>query len=155
MSPALHTKASFAATMDGVAAAAEWLRDVATRERLSDKLSYALELCLEELGTNVARHGRTPGAGGTEPPLTLEISLLVDAHGDAELILEDNARPFDVSRAVGRPIRRPLSEVLPGGLGIQLVRSFSDELLYEPTENGNRVIVKFLRQSEGKSKAAV
>jgi hypothetical protein len=34
-----------------------------------------------------------------------------------------------------------------------LIRSFSNELHYEPIPDGNRVILKFLRQREGETKA--
>lgn len=148
MAVTLLDEARFAGTMDGVSHAAVWLRESAARHQLSDKLAFALEVCLEELGTNVTRHGRIDGQSSTDAsadPLTIDLSLVRDG-SDIELILTDNSRPFDVSQAHGAPIRKPLAEVIPGGLGIQLVRSFSDELLYEPIAGGNRVIVRFLRQ---------
>ena len=53
----------------------------------------------------------------------------------------------DVSRRMLRqrrvmltgPIDGPLAEVEPGGLGIQLIRSFIDDLRYERAGRGNRV----------------
>ncbi len=141
--------------------AALWLREVATREALADKTVFALEVCLEELVTNIVRHGgATTWDSGSETiapdmdALQIRVSLLIDAQG-VDLIVEDNGRPFDVSLATGRPISGDIENVNPGGLGVQLIRSFSDELLYEPLHGGNRAIVKFLRQPEGASKAAV
>lgn len=139
--------------------AAQWLRDAATLDGLSDKLVFAIEVCLEELVTNIVRHGGpmlwegdmiAPDSGA----LTIGLTLKVGEEA-VELIVEDNGKPFNVSNAPARPIGSSIDEVVPGGLGMQLIRSFSDDLLYEPLHGGNRAIVKFLRQSEGRSKAAV
>ncbi len=156
MTTPLVVKSRFPATIDGVTEAAQWLRETAATQALSDKLAFAMEVCLEELGLNVARHGKTGGQGGPVAdaidPLDLWLSIAIDDRA-VELVIEDNGVPFNVSLAPGRPIRRPLVEVIPGGLGIQLVRSFSDELLYEPIATGNRVIVRFLRQHDAETRA--
>lgn len=145
---------TFPATIDGVVAAAAWLHEVARAEALPEKLVFGLEVCLEELFTNVIRHGG-PGPATTsdeEMPLTVNLALELEGSGIA-LVIEDNGRSFDVSQAPAKPIRKPLEEVMPGGLGMQLIRSFSHELLYEPIPGGNRVIVKYLRDSVAENKA--
>ena len=152
MGGAPRYQSSFPATMEGASDAALWLREVVAEAGLSNRLAFGLEVCLEELSTNVVRHGRDPGEGSAPEPLTISISLALNADA-VEMAIEDNARPFDVSQAPGRPIRKPLEEIIPGGLGMQLIRSFSSELLYEPIPGGNRVILKFLRQPEGMTKA--
>lgn len=141
--------------------AAQWLRDSASREGLSDKLVFAMEVCLEELTTNIIRHGGAltwDGDGEVKAPdmaaLQIRVSLMTEPTS-IDLVVEDNGRPFDVSQASGRPVSGELEDVVPGGLGVQLIRSFSDDLRYEALTGGNRAIVKFLRQSEGVSKAAV
>jgi anti-sigma regulatory factor (Ser/Thr protein kinase) len=147
-------RSSFPATIDGVVAAAGWLHGVAEAERLPEKLAFGLEVCLEELFTNVIRHGG-PGPASTnddEPPLSVELELAL-AGEDVSLVVEDNGRPFDVSQAPANPIRRPIEEVMPGGLGMQLIRSFSSDLLYEALPRGNRIIVKFLRGGRAETKA--
>lgn len=144
----------FPATIDGVVAAAAWLHGVTETERLSTKLAFAIEVCLEELFTNVMNHGGPAPATTNDDELPLSVELALDvADDDVSLFVEDNGRPFDVSQAPARPIRRPLEEVMPGGLGMQLIRSFSSELLYEPLPGGNRVIVKFLRGEQPETKA--
>ncbi len=147
-----HTR--YPATIDGVVAAAAWLHQAAEAAGLPGKLVFALEVCLEELFTNVIRHGG-PGpatTGDEELPLSVDLELDLDGE-DIALVIEDNGRSFDVSQAPAHPIRRPLEEVMPGGLGMQLIRSFSHELLYEPLPGGNRVIVKFLRDGPPETKA--
>ena len=139
--------AKFPATIDGVVNAASWLHSAAEAEHLPGKLVFALEVCLEELFTNVMRHGGPGPDTLDDEALPLSVDLKLDLDGEAvALLVEDNGRSFDPSQAPAKPIRRPLEEVMPGGLGMQLIRSFSSELLYEPLPGGNRVIVKFLRE---------
>jgi len=149
MSATQPHRAQFPGTIDGAVTASSWLHGVAEREALPGKLVFALEVCLEELFTNVVRHG---GRGRDAAPLSVDVGLSVEGN-DVAMYIEDNGKSFDVSQAPARPIRRPLEEVMPGGLGVQLIRSFSKELLYESRPDGNRVILKFLRQEQAGSTA--
>ena len=155
MLSALRHHRCFDGTFDGAGAAAIWLRGIAATERLPEKLVFAIELCLEELFTNVVRYGGDGrGPHGQKLPLSVDVAVELTENG-VELVVGDNGATFDVSHAASAPAHPPLDEVAPGGLGIQLIRSFSDDLLYEPLPNGNRVIVKFLRQEPHDAKAGV
>jgi serine/threonine-protein kinase RsbW len=146
MTSGLRLHRDFAGTYDGAADAAAWLHEIAVAEQLADKLVFALELCLEELFTNVVRHGGV-GHGPDGKPVPLGVDVVLKLGEDAvDLVVSDNGTRFDVSHAPSQPVHQPLEEVAAGGLGIQLIRSFSDDIRYEPLPAGNRVIVKFLRQ---------
>ncbi len=156
----MRYQSNFPGTMDGATDAATWLRDVAAREHLPEALTFALEVCLEELATNVVRHGgsgqRQDGSDRAKAPAPLSMQVTLVPQDDAvELEIEDNGTPFDVSQAPAKPIRRPLDEIAPGGLGMQLIRSFSSEMHYRPVPGGNRIILRFMRHREGVSRAAV
>jgi len=60
------------------------------------------------------------------------------------MTVEDNGRPFNVAQAPAKRIDQPLEQVQPGGLGIQLIKSFASNLEYRRTEKSNRVIVEFM-----------
>lgn len=153
MPTALRHHRCFAATFGGAEAAGAWLHTIAVAEDLPEKLVFALDLCLEELFTNVVRHGGDGrGPDGAPVPLNVEVSLEL-LEDRVSLIVGDNGTAFDIAHAPSEPVHRPLEDVAPGGLGIQLIRSFSDELLHEQLPQGNRVIVKFLRQERVGSKA--
>jgi anti-sigma regulatory factor (Ser/Thr protein kinase) len=68
---------------------------------------------------------------------------LSEAGHEVRLMIEDNGHPFNIAAAVPRRIDRPLEEVEPGGLGVQLVHHFSDQLRYERRGLGNRTIAVF------------
>ena len=76
----------------------------------------------------------------------LSISIGVDVRADRIAItIEDNGRPFDVEKAPAKVVDRPLEQVQPGGLGINLIKSFSHNIEYRRTDAGNRVTVDFMR----------
>ena len=150
--------ASFPGTIDGAAGASVWLRSVAAQAQLSDKLIFALEVCLEELFTNIIRHGGAgtwDEAGHADLPSPLSVALTLEIERDiVRLVIEDDGHQFDVTQAPAKPIGRPLEEVVPGGLGMQLIRSFSEEMGYEALPHGNRVTLKFLQSETVEIKAA-
>lgn len=142
---------AFVGTVADVTASARWLDTIATDQKLPEQLVFSLQLCLEELMSNIVRHGGAAGRkSGSDlspdvtTPLNVEITVTVEDQS-VSMTVEDNGRPFDVVNAPARPIDKPLDEVEPGGLGIQLIRSFSSSLVYEQAGLGNRVTVELSR----------
>ena len=138
---------AFIGTIDDISAAAQWVETIAFEQQFPEQLVFALQVCLEELLTNVVRHGGAKSSGDLSeipiPPLSVEISI---STGDqrVSMTVEDNGKPFDVVNAPAHRIDQPLDEVQPGGLGIQLIRNFASSIAYEQAGLGNRVIVEFL-----------
>ena len=106
-----------------------------------------MQVCLEELMSNIVRHGKERSnsswpSGPRSDHLT--IAIAIDANADRiTMIVEDNARPFDLGKAIAKKIDQPLDQLEPGGLGIHLIKSFSSAMEYQRTEHGNRVTVEF------------
>jgi anti-sigma regulatory factor (Ser/Thr protein kinase) len=98
-------------------------------------VAFGIQVCAEELLTNIVRHGNTDS-----PDIAIEIS---EAANEVRLTIEDNGQPFDIAAAVPHRIDRPLEEVEPGGLGVQLVRHFSDQLSYHRRATTNYTIALF------------
>lgn len=142
---------AFAGTMDGISAAAQWVDAITADQQLPEQLAFALQVCLEELLTNIVRHGGTGHweSGGdpsqvATPPLNAEISISISAQS-VSMTVEDDGKPFDVVNAPAHRIDQPLSEIEPGGLGIQLIKNFASNIAYERAGLGNRVVVEFVR----------
>lgn len=138
---------AFVGTIDDISAAAQWVGTIAADQKFPEQLVFAMQVCLEELLTNVVRHGGAKSSGDLSevpiPPLNVEISISIDAQR-VNMIVEDNGKPFDVVNAPAHRIDQPLDELQPGGLGIQLIRNFASTVAYEQAGLGNRVIVEFL-----------
>jgi serine/threonine-protein kinase RsbW len=137
----------FVGTIDGISAAAQWVDTIAADQQFPEQLVFALQICLEELLTNVVRHGGAKSSGDLSevpiPPLNVEISISTSDQR-VSMTVEDNGKPFDIVNAPAHRIDQPLDEVQPGGLGIQLIRNFASSIAYEQAGLGNRVIVEFL-----------
>ena len=137
----------FEGTLEGAAQAGPWVHEVAAEEQLSSPESYALELCIEELLVNIAKHG---GSGRGNQSLAAVVSIEVGVDG-ISVAIEDTGVPFDLSQAPGPSTPLTLDDTLPGGLGIPLLRSFSSEVRHEALPDGNRVRLRLLRQPEAKT----
>ena len=141
----------FSGSIADVTAASAWVERIAASLKLPGKLTFAMQVCLEELMSNIARHGKvhpfsTPFPTETETDNPLSISIDIDVLGDRiAMTIEDNGRPFDVEKAPAKVVDQPLEQVRPGGLGINLIKSFSHNIEYRRTDAGNRVTVDFMR----------
>ncbi len=118
-------------------ATARWIDRIAGEQAFPAETLFAVQVCAEELLTNIVRHGGNPG-----PRIEVTLSLSADR---VELMVEDDGKPFDVATTPPHRIDQPLEEVQPGGLGIQLIHSFADRLSYQRAGLGNRVLAAFDR----------
>jgi serine/threonine-protein kinase RsbW len=142
---------AFIGTVADITVAEKWLGSIAADQKLPEQLAFSLQLCLEELMSNIVRHGGAAGrkSGSDLSPevttsLSVEITVTVEDQS-VSMTVEDDGKPFDVVNAPAHPIDRPLDEVEPGGLGIQLIKSFASGLVYEQAGLGNRVTVELSR----------
>jgi sigma-B regulation protein RsbU (phosphoserine phosphatase) len=116
--------------------AAAWLDAVAAKAGLSEKVVFDMQVCLEELFSNIVRHGKAAN------PARSEITIGVEASGrDISMTFDDEGTAFDVTKVPIPPAAQSLETA--GGFGIGLIRSFSRNLTYERTGDRNRVIVDF------------
>ncbi len=138
---------AFVGTIDDISAAAHWVDTIAADQQFPEQLVFALQICLEELLTNIIRHGGPESGGDLSevpiPPLNVEINISASAQL-VSMTVEDDGKPFDVVNAPAHRIDRPLDDIKPGGLGIQLIRNFASTIAYARAGLGNRVTVEFL-----------
>jgi serine/threonine-protein kinase RsbW len=141
----------FSGSIADVAVASAWVERITASLNLPGQLTFAMQVCLEELMSNIARHGSVhsfatalPSGGDADNPLSISIDIRV-LDDRIAMTIEDNGRPFDVEKAPAKAVDRPLEQVQPGGLGIQLIKNFSHNIEYRRTDAGNRVTVDFMR----------
>jgi len=104
------------------------LADKFARERrLGETAVYLLNLAVEEIFTNIVKHG---ARGGGDIAIALDVAggeLVVE-------IVEHGAQPFDPTQAPEADVRAPLDERQPGGLGLYMLRKLMDDMTYEYTD---------------------
>jgi anti-sigma regulatory factor (Ser/Thr protein kinase) len=101
---------------------------------LDAALRQPVDFALEELFTNIVRHG----SGSTAP---VSITLQRVPGGVEVLIDEPEAERFDPTQAPDADTRLPVARREPGGLGLHLVRRFVDALdyTYDETSRSSRI----------------
>jgi len=94
---------------------------------------FVTHLVLEELVSNIVRHGYGPAEEGG---IGVELR---HAAGDWEVRVEDHARAFDPHDAPAAELAPSLQDRRPGGLGLHLVKQMARDLRYE--RDGERNVV--------------
>ncbi len=114
----------------------QYIRKAAQAAGLSKKLTYRLQLAVDEIATNAVIHGYNKAG--------LQGDLRVQATIDEQTLaitLEDRGYPFD-PRSVPMPTHKdlPIEERPIGGLGVYLTLKGVDEFQYDRVGTWNRCI---------------
>ncbi len=120
-----------------VGATGDWLQSLGDEFGLARDDLYRIQLCFEELVSNIVAYSDAQYAGQT-----VELRALIGERR-ATIALTDPAAPFDpLSRAP--PVIASRIEDMPiGGQGIHLARQFSDAQRYERREDRNCIELSF------------
>jgi serine/threonine-protein kinase RsbW len=116
----------------------QWIENLASEYAIPANTQYAMNLCLEEVLSNIIRHGY---AG--EQDRVIVVRYLPVHDKSSFLVVDDEAPPFNPLAAEETPVEETLDGTRVGGLGIRLLRSFAATLKYELTQVGNRLIIGF------------
>lgn len=113
---------------------AAWLEEQGERDGWPDRMRFGLDLSVEEALTNVISYGFE---GVDHPPrIRVEYFRLADGHVAMRII--DNGLAFDPI-TVGPPhIPTSIADAKVGGHGVQLMRHFLADLIYERVDGENR-----------------
>jgi serine/threonine-protein kinase RsbW len=105
----------------------------AEQHGLSDAVRHDMYVAVEELVSNVMRHGGRPGV---RPRVTV---AAVITHGDLRVTVADNAPAFNPLTVPTPDLDEPLGDRSVGGLGIHLVRTLMDDVRYRRQNGRNHV----------------
>lgn len=120
------------------------IANFARRHGLSQRIVFALELAIDELGSNIIRHGFKEQAEGARINLALCIE---DCAATATFF--DNAPAFDPLEDAPAPDTTSNIETRAvGGLGVHLVKSLSDDARYERTDGQNQLTLLWNRKAD-------
>lgn len=121
-----------------------WLQGLASRHVIPEDMEFAMNLCLEEVLSNVIRHGY---AGQEDRSVVVHYRR--PRSGLHVFVVEDEAPHFNPLAAPDLPALSASGEIRVGGLGIRLLRQFANGLEYEPMPAGNRLTLTFSTASTG------
>jgi anti-sigma regulatory factor (Ser/Thr protein kinase) len=114
----------------------------ARRHALPGAERARLLIILEELFTNVVKHGYGSGA----PPGNIEVALTFDGER-LRIEFSDDGRPFDPLSVALPNIDQPAVKRQIGGLGLRFLRSLANDAQYSRYGDRNRLVLtrKILR----------
>ena len=120
-----------------IGAASGWLQSLGAEFNFSHEDLYRIDLCVEELVTNVVNYSDPQFAS---QPVNLHASIEAQR---ATLTLIDPAAAFDPFSRPPPKVANTLAEFEIGGQGVHLVHEFSDACRYERRDDTNRVELVF------------
>ena len=103
---------------------AGFIEAIALEASLDQSLALSLNLALEEAVTNVILYAYPEGSDGL-----VDIEAVIRT-GSIEFIVSDSGKPFDPTKTPPADIDASLEERRIGGLGIHLVRTIMDSVVY-------------------------
>lgn len=110
--------------MDSLALLVDMVREFLGPSPEAEQMAFDLDLVIEELFTNIVRHGRGTGS--------VEIELSPDEPGGVRLVLRaDEPVAHDPTAALEVDTNMPAEQRRAGGLGVHFVRALSREFRYE------------------------
>jgi serine/threonine-protein kinase RsbW len=117
----------------------DFVESACRRVGADENVSYAVRLAVEEVCTNIIKHGYK----GKSPGL-----IALTFQGDQKEItitIADRARPFSPDNAPAPNLSADWNERQIGGLGWHLVKHMMDQVLYEPNPDGGNIVTLIKR----------
>ncbi len=111
-----------------------------THAGLSPDLTYRLTLSLDEIVSNVIRHGYSDTNDHV-----VEVRLSIH-DGVVTSVIEDDGHPYDPRESPEPDLSMPVEQRGPGGLGIFLVRQMMDSIDYARRDGRNILTVTASRR---------
>jgi anti-sigma regulatory factor (Ser/Thr protein kinase) len=127
--------------LSGVAIMNEQLAKMCKQWDIQDDVAFSMSLALEEIVTNIITHGY---GGREEYDIAIRFSL--EKH-NLRIQIKDSApefNPLDINTP--DDLDKPLEDRNIGGLGIHLVKKFTDNFIYRRSKSKN--IVTLLKSLE-------
>jgi serine/threonine-protein kinase RsbW len=115
-----------------------WVERLASQHAIPDATQFAMNLCLEEVLSNIIRHGYCG-----QPDRCIKVRFTHPGEGYFVFVVEDEAPRFNPLEVPEPPPIKSLEQIPVGGRGISLLRQFAHTLEYQATPSGNRLSIGF------------
>jgi anti-sigma regulatory factor (Ser/Thr protein kinase) len=117
--------------------ASTWLQQIAEQYTIPANPLTRLDLCLNEALANILFHG---GNSALTAPIYLDFQLCRQAAMHyATIIISDAGVKFDMLSTEEKQRPKTLAEAEPGGLGLIMLRNFTDDLYYDYQDGRNQL----------------
>jgi len=118
-----------------------FISDFAREHGLAEGAAFALNVAIEELFVNMVRHN--PESGGD-----ITVDLSTDGRAVTARITDCDAEPFDPTSVGPFDPATPIEKRQPGGLGIHLARSLTDDMTHEYDGTKSTIVLTKILRTE-------
>jgi anti-sigma regulatory factor (Ser/Thr protein kinase) len=101
-----------------------------------------VELIIEEAVTNTIRYGYDDGESHQ-----IDLDLQIEPH-EVQVLIVDDARPFDPMDADALLLPETLDDAQVGGLGLLMIRNTASSMAYERRDGFNRFLLTITRRGD-------
>jgi serine/threonine-protein kinase RsbW len=136
--PTTEERLTLRSQLSDISLAYAWVERLAAQYAIQDATQFAMNLCLEEVLSNIIRHGYSG-----QPDRSINVRFRNPREGCFVFVVEDEAPLFNPLNVPEPPPIKSVEEIRPGGRGIPLLRQFAQELEYQATPTGNRLSIGF------------
>jgi anti-sigma regulatory factor (Ser/Thr protein kinase) len=112
-----------------------WLNPLVESLNISSQIAFQIDLILSEIVTNIIENAYDDQQ---THPIKIELQYL---QNQVMLCIEDDGVPFNPLESEKIVLSEKLEDAKIGGLGIHLMRCYSDECYYERKNNKNKLSV--------------
>ncbi len=131
-------KKKFKRTINSLEIIFNFIGEFAARYKLDKSISFAINLAVEELFTNMVKYR------GNNPHDIL-INLTKETNKVIVSLTDYDVEPFDIGDAKAYDPTQTLEDRKPGGMGIHLVKKFMDEIDYKYQDGTSKItLAKYL-----------
>ena len=126
--------------LDDLTKLSQWINNLAGRLGISPNDTFRLDLALAEAVTNIIRYAFEDSASHN-----IKVTMHYQ-YNNITVEIKDKGRPFDPLKHPKVIFPRSLEEASKGGLGIHLIRTYTDECYYR-REGGANILTMVIYDS--------
>jgi len=135
--PSSVAQCSINADAEGARSASAWLEAAAIEKGVPREQISRLDQCLSEALANIIAHG---GPAARASPVRLRLEARREPGScQAAVAVSDSGVAFDPLAYERKPGPQTLADTEPGGLGLVMMRGFSDNMRYRYSEGRNQL----------------
>ena len=122
------------AITDNLGRVTDFVNEILEENGCPMKEQMLIDIALEEIFVNIASYAYSPGTGDVLIHCGVE-------NGEVRIVFIDSGKPFDPLKKPDPDITLSAQEREIGSLGIYMAKKYMDNMLYEYSDNQNKLAV--------------
>lgn len=122
------------AVTDNLGRVTDFINEILEKNGCLMKEQMLIDVAVEEIFVNIASYAYFPGTGDVLIHCGVE-------NGEVRITFIDSGKPFDPLKKPDPDVTLSAQEREIGGLGIYMAKRYMDNMVYEYSENKNKLVI--------------